>query len=110
MGTCEAGEAMLSRHGLADAHHFSDPDARLYKAFGLGRAGPLFLLDPALLLRGWHAMWAGHGLGVPEGDVMRLAGVFLLVDGRVVRQHRLATVYERPDYRALAAVDPPTPL
>jgi hypothetical protein len=97
----EAG-AMLARHGLAEAHHFSDPEGRLYRAFGLGRAGWAFLLDPRLWWRGLRALWAGHGLGVPRGDTLRLGGVFLLHQGRVVRECRLTTTYQRPDYLSLA--------
>ncbi len=93
---------MLARHGLVDAHHFSDPEGRLYRAFGIGHAGPGFLLDPRLWARGLAALVSGHGLGVPRGDVHRLAGVFLLHKGQVVRGRPLATVYERPDYLTLA--------
>jgi peroxiredoxin len=102
MGSNEQGAALLTRYGLGDLPHFSDPDCMLYRAFGLERAPFWRFLGWGNLRRAWQGLRAGHGVGLVVGDAFRMPGVFLLHDGRVVQSFRHANAYDRPDYEALA--------
>ena len=58
--------------------------------------------------RGYEAgVKAGHGVGKLAGDGFRMPGVFLLVDGLVVKDFRHQTAADRPDFRALAGCPVP---
>jgi alkyl-hydroperoxide reductase/thiol specific antioxidant family protein len=103
MGNTEQGAAMFARYGLADVPHFSDPDCRLYRAFGLERASLRRFLTWAIVKRGAEAFRRGHFVGQIVGDGLRMPGVFLLHRGQVLRSYRHENPYDRPDYEALAA-------
>lgn len=96
-----ATAALFRRYGLEDAARVSDPAARLYEAFGLQRAGARQVLNFAVLRRSLQAWRAGHRQTRAHEDVLRLPGVFLVHQGRVLRAHKHATVADRPDYAAL---------
>ena len=97
------GLAFTTKYGLGDLSCFSDPSKALYEAFGLKRGSPLAVLTPTVIGRALHAgLVGGHGLGTPEGDTMQMPGVFLLQDGKLLREFRHKTVADRPDYVALA--------
>jgi hypothetical protein len=99
----EAQAAMVAReHGLDDIPRFSDPEGRLYRAFGLGRARLADFLRPGTIKRYWEAWRAGHRISKPTGDVRLMPGVFLLHNGTLVRAYRHRTPADRPDYVALA--------
>jgi peroxiredoxin len=103
-------EKFFAEYGLADVPRFSDPSGGLYRAFALRRAEWREILGPRVWTRGFRAaLLKGHGLGLPEGDALRMPGVFLLSEGTVVAQHRHASPAERPDYLDLLA-DLPTRL
>ncbi len=101
MGSNEQGAALLTRSGLGDVPQFSDPEATLYRAFGLQRVPFWRLLGWRSLRRGWQAFRAGHGAGRIVGDAFRMPGVFLLQEGRVVKSFRHEYPHDRPDYEAL---------
>lgn len=93
----------LARYGLDDVHRFSDPDCRLYEAFGLSRGRFSQLFGPQVWFRGLVAgLLDGHGIGKLEGDGFRMPGVFLLRDSRIVAAFRNVTAADRPDYVDLA--------
>jgi hypothetical protein len=46
----------------------------------------------------------GHWAGLPAGDVQRMPGVFLLVNGGIEKAHRHKLVSGRANYLALATV------
>jgi peroxiredoxin len=93
----------LARYGLDDVHRFSDPECRLYEAFGLSRGRFSQLFGPSVWMRGTVAgVLEGHGIGMLEGDGFRMPGVFLLRDGRIVAEFRGSTAADRPDYIGLA--------
>ncbi len=93
---------VAKEYGLADVSWFSDPEGRLYEAFGLGRARLLDFLKLSTIKRYWQAWRAGHSAGKPAGDVRLMPGVFLVRDGEIRRAYRHATPADRPDYIALA--------
>ena len=66
-----------------------DPHRDLYGAYRLERTGMFSLLSPALALKGLSAMSQGHLMGLPEGDVKQLAGVFVIdTAGHIRFSHR----------------------
>ncbi len=93
----------LERCGLGDVHRFSDPECRLYRAFGLERGSFRQLFGARVCWRGFvAAILRGHGVGRLEGDAFRLSGVFLLYQGRVLAARRATTAADRPDYVQIA--------
>ena len=62
----------------------ADPDKRLFEAFRLKRAGTGSFLSAKMAAKGLMAMAKGHLIGVPQGDVRQLPGVFIInTDGRM---------------------------
>jgi peroxiredoxin len=105
----ERAAPYFRRADLADVPAISDPEARLYRAFGLarGRLGQLF--GGPIWPRAFAAIFRGrHGLGPLAGDGFRMPGAFLVADGRIVQAFRHATAADRPDYVALAACPRPS--
>lgn len=102
VGDTDQGGAFFAARGLDDVHQFSDPDCSLYRAFGLERRPFWVLFDLRLWRRAAGAVRAGHGFGVPVGDVFRMPGVFLMHKGQVIRAYRHANLDDRPDYLGLA--------
>src|SRR5262245_43450954 len=99
------GTAAAQEYGLDDVPRFSDPEGRLYRAFGLGRARLWDFLRPAVIKRYWQAWRGGHTPGKPAGDVRLMPGVFVIHNGAVIRAYRHAAPADRPDYVALARPD-----
>jgi len=55
-----------------------DPERRLYQAFGLKRAGLFQMASPSMFVKGMKALGSGVGMGLPQGDVLQLSGVFII--------------------------------
>ena len=47
----------------------------------------------------------GHWAGAPAGDVERMPGVFLMVNGEIRKAFRHKLVSDRPDYLGLASLN-----
>lgn len=76
-----------------------DPERRLYQAYELKRAGLFQMAAPSMLVKGMKALGSGLGMGLPQGDVLQLPGVFIIdTEGRV-----------RFSYHAVNPADHPTP-
>ena len=104
---CEAG-AFFARYGLADVARFSDPEQKLYRAFGLARGSWWQVLGPKVIWRGFvAAIVRRHGFGRPQADVRQMPGAFLLREGAIVRAFRHESSADRPDYCELAARSEP---
>ena len=110
MGTESQAEELLSLFDLADIERFSDPERRLYSAFGLERTSLGRLLGPASWLGMVRAGLKSRSL--PEaklkgivGDVLQMPGVFLLKDGQIVRDFRPERVDKQPEYLEMAALE-----
>lgn len=95
---------LLNKHGLSDLHCFRDPVCSLYDAFGLKLGSFRQLLGPFVWWRATLARLRGIRSGGFDGNVFRMPGVFLLLDGEVVRSYRHASAADRPDYVQLAKV------
>jgi hypothetical protein len=86
MGSPEDGEAFLGAR-WPEARAVSDPDARLFAAFGLGRGRLGQLFGPRVWLAGAAAAVRGHGVGLPVGDPRMMSGWFLLAGDRTAWSH-----------------------
>ena len=103
MSSEPGAQEFFAKYGLGDVPRFSDPECRLYRSFELPRGGWRQLFSLRVWLRGIGAgLFRGHGVGSVEGDSFRMPGVFLLRDGRIVREFRHESAADRPDYLNLA--------
>lgn len=101
MGDPRQGDEFFAQYH-PDARAVSDPEARLYEAFGLHRGGLRDLFHPALLTCGIRAARKGHTPGKPVGDPWRKPGYFLVQADRILRAHRAEHMADHPDYPAFA--------
>jgi peroxiredoxin len=102
LGTEEKAKWFFTPYKLTDVARFSDPQGRLYEAFGLVRAELRQYLNMESIGRMLGAFFRGHFVGLPAGDVERMPGVFLLQNGAIRKAFRHKLVSDRPDYLALA--------
>jgi peroxiredoxin len=103
MGSEREAAAFFARYGLGDVERVSDPDGQLYHDVRLSRGSGRQLLSPTIVRRGLAAAIQGHLPGRVGGDPRQLPGVFLVRDGKTVREFRHASAADRPDYLELAA-------
>jgi peroxiredoxin len=107
----EQAAEYFARYGVGDLPRVSDPGARVYDAFGLTQATPTAFL-------GWHTLkrygeaivGGGHMPAIVGGRLRQMPGAFLLVDGKLVKAFRHASVGDRLDLDDLARVDAAHPL
>lgn len=102
LGAEEKAQWFFKPYGLLDVPRFSDPDARLYQAFGLLRANLSQYLNSESIFRMLGAWTRGHFVGFPAGDIERMPGAFLIHRGEIQKAFRHKLVSDRPDYLALA--------
>lgn len=102
MSTEEKADRFFEEFGVGDVPRFADPDRRLYQALELKRGSLGALLGPRVWLGAARAFGRGFRQGATEGDASQLPGVFLVVDGEIVKAHRSKDPSEVPDYLALA--------
>lgn len=75
----------------------ADPEKRLFGAFRLKQASTGSLLSAKMVVQGVKAMAKGHGIGVPQGDVRQLPGVFIIdTAGRIRFSHHAAGPADHP--------------
>ncbi|MHC4954703.1 MAG: AhpC/TSA family protein [Planctomycetota bacterium] len=79
----------------------SDPQKTLYRAFGIGRASLLQVLNPGLWISGFKAFRDGSRQQKATADTDQMPGMFLLLDGRVAWRHEYAHVGDRADLAAI---------
>lgn len=99
----QKAEKFFAPHGLADLPRAGDPEGKLYEEFGLTRGRWSQYINYESILRMLIAWLEGHWAGKPEGDVERMPGVFLVVEGEIRKAYRHKLVSDRPDYLAMAA-------
>jgi len=103
LGTEAQAATLFDRYGLADMPRVADPQARLYRSFGLGRGRFGQLFGVASWTRGFRAaLLDRHGVGQLAGDGFQMPGAFLIRRGRIEQSfiHRVSA--DRPDYARLA--------
>lgn len=103
LGTEEKAQWFFKPYGLLDVPRFSDPQGKLYEAFGLTRAELRQYLNFESITRMLSAALKGHFAFYPAGDIQRMPGVFLLDRGQIRKAFRHKLISDRPDYLALAA-------
>jgi len=82
----------------------SDPQKKLYRKFGLKQTSTLGLFSPSLALKGVAAIVGGHGIGMPQGDVLQLPGVFVInTAGQIVYSHFSRNPADHPDAKTIIA-------
>ena len=116
LGTENASTAAyFDGYDLGDVPRFADPNAVLYRAYGLPRGGVRALFGPAVWWRGFKAFVRGHGVGKMDGDGFRLGGTFLIADGRILHAHRNSNAADQADYQSIIktpnteVIDEPNP-
>jgi peroxiredoxin len=100
----EKAQKFFAPHRLENVPRFADPEGYLYQSFGLLRAHWRQYVNTESILRTLIAWLNGHWVGMPAGDVERMPGAFLLVNGEIRKAFRHQLVSDRPDYLSLAAV------
>lgn len=101
MGTIDQTAAFLRRQAVPFPMA-CDPQRSLYRIFSLKRTSPLAFLSPVLAAKGLSAISKGHAVGVPQGDIRQLAGVFIIDgQGAIVYQHESRNPADHPDTAVL---------
>ena len=107
MGSEEYATRFFTRYGLQDVTRVSDPQKHIYRAFGLTRGSLGKIFGPRVWVRGFQAgILNRHGVGRLMGDGFQMPAVYLVFHGEVLRGYRHQSVSDRPDYLALASLDP----
>lgn len=103
MGTMAQSQAFIHRFAVPFPM-VCDPDQHLYREFSLQRMSHLGFLSPTMALRGIAAMAQGHTMGLPEGDVRQLPGVFIIGTGGDIRySHFAEDPADHPEPEAIIA-------
>ena len=85
----------------------ADPHKKLYRRFELKQMSALGFFSPSLALKGVSAIAGGHGLGLPQGDVRQLPGVFIInTTGEIVYSHFSSNPADHPDAKTIIAALP----
>ncbi|WP_437188177.1 redoxin domain-containing protein [Planctomicrobium sp. SH668] len=99
MSSEEKGDRVFEKAGLNGVPRRSDPEQRLYVAFGIKQGTASQLLGPSILWEGFQsAILRGYGFGLWDGNGFRMPGLFLLQDGVVIGSYSYKNASERPDY------------
>lgn len=102
-GDVEQGEEFFDKF-YPDAAAVADPNLELYRAFGVEKGGWSQFVKPGYWGSVLRAM--SHGMGKPQGDVMRNPGAFLVRDGEIVLRQEFehfGAPLELEAFRAAAA-------
>lgn len=98
-----AAGKLFARYQLQGISRVADPEQTLYRAFRLPQGTFSQLFGWPVFSRGVQAaLWGGHGVGLLQGNGFRLPGVFLLHQGKILREFRHQNAAERPDYCVLS--------
>ena len=81
----------------------ADPQRQAYRAYGLQRGSAWKVAGPAVWAAGLKAV-VRHGVGMPVGDPLQLAGTFVIDrDGIIRYAHHSANSADRPPNSELIA-------
>jgi peroxiredoxin len=87
----------------------ADPQKKLYRRFELKQMSTRGFFSPSLALKGVAAIAGGHSMGMPQGDVRQLPGVFIIdTAGHIVYSHFSSDPADHPDAKTLIAALPQT--
>ncbi len=103
MGEEQESAPFFTKYGLSALPRVSDPQRRLYRAFGLRSGSILNLFGPKVWWRSIEAgVLAGHGIGWPVADAAQMPGVFVIFHGEILRGYQHRSAADRPNYLELA--------
>lgn len=98
-------EEMTKAYGLQDVPRISDPDKKIYKAFGLTRGTLEQLFGFNVLVRGFlHTLLRLNPPRPFIGDGFQMPGIFVIHKGMVIHTFKHTSLADRPDYIELARV------
>ena len=87
----------------------ADEKRALYRSFDLSRMRPWGFLSPLVALKGVSAMAQGHLLGLPQGDVRQLPGVFVIdSSGTILFRHYSRDPSDHPSPELIMGALPAT--
>lgn len=89
MGPAKESKEFLKKFSLP-FEMICDPERKLYAAYGLKKMGAFDFLSPSLALKSIATLAKGNLVGMPEGDVKQLAGVFIIDTAGHVRFRHLS--------------------
>jgi peroxiredoxin len=96
-------EEITSHFGLQDLPRISDPNKRIYKAFGLSRGNLEQLFGFNVLVRGvMHTILKLNPPRPIMGDAFQMPGIFVIHKGMVIHTFKHTSLADRPDYIELA--------
>jgi len=85
----------------------ADPQKKLYRRFELKQMSTLGFFSPSLAFKGVAAIVGGHSIGMPQGDVRQLPGVFIInTTGEIVYSHFSSNPADHPDAKTIIAALP----
>lgn len=99
-GSPTEGRAFLRRH-WREARAISDPELRLYEAFGIRRGGVLQMFGPGVWAGKRRANEKGHRNGERSGDIWRMPGVFLARGDEILWSHAYRHAGDHPDFASV---------
>lgn len=94
-------EMFFARWRLHDVPRISDPQQKVYKAFGLARGTLWQVLGLGVWWPGAKAILTGHLPGMPQGDIFQLPGAFVVREGKIVKEFHAPNSAAKPDYVSL---------
>lgn len=101
MATPDTAERYFGRFGIKDPLHISDPECRLYGAFGLHKGSVSQLFGLKNWIRGFSIqMNNGFPMEYDKalGDAWQMPGTFIVFKGRVEERFIHSLASDRPDY------------
>ncbi len=95
----ETAKPYLAQYDLEDISQVSDPEEIFYKSFKLKRGSFTQLFGLKVWLR-WIELGVSNKLfnTKPQGNVSQMPGIFLLKDGKIVKQYNYNSIADKPDY------------
>ncbi|TGM07220.1 AhpC/TSA family protein [Leptospira barantonii] len=87
-----------------DASVVADPNTEFYRDLKLDTADLVQLASPEVLIGTARATLKGHFYGIPGRNPLQMPGVFLVVQDRIVWEHRYRHIGDHPDWKNLPGV------
>ncbi len=104
MSSEEIAQTYFTRYNLERIERVSDPECKLYKAFGILKGTFNQLFGFRSWLRGIDAgIIKGHGWGGQLGDGFQMPGVFTIYQGKILAEFRHKYASDKPNYLEMAA-------
>lgn len=95
--------SLFAKYGLADLPHICDMDGKVYQAFEMRPGTINQVMGPRVWWKGFKAaVLEGHRPGIPQGDVYRMPGAFVLHRGEILEAVIPRNPAERIDFGTLA--------